>query len=66
MDFFFWGYVKNTVDQEKIKSPTHLHNKIIATIEAILCTVYNYLNVTEMEFHFDVCRTIYGAHIELY
>ena len=34
-DFFFWGYIKNTVYAEKIRDMQHLIDRICADIERV-------------------------------
>jgi len=57
-DFFFWGFVKDTVFVPPL--PANLH--IFATVSPLLwpwSTVWN-----EMDYRIDVCHIIKGGHIE--
>ena len=65
LDFFLWGYVKDTVYRTKVREMTDLKQRIsnaIATIdEAMLQRTWQ-----EIEYRLDVLRATNGAHIEVY
>jgi hypothetical protein len=55
MDFLFWGDIKDTIYSKRITAA------IIAVPMDVVSQVWG-----EVEFCFDVCRTITGAHIEFH
>jgi hypothetical protein len=55
MDFLFWGYIKDTVYSKRITVA------ITAVPLDVLSQVWG-----EVEFCFNLCRAVSGAHIELH
>jgi hypothetical protein len=66
IDFFFWGFVKDFIDDPPL--PTTLHELKTRIREACVYTEQEILlNVwQEVEYRFDVTRATRGAHSELY
>jgi hypothetical protein len=64
MDLFFWDYIKVIVHGEIVESHFDLHRRISEAIAAVPVDVLSRV-WGEMEFRFDVCRAVSGAHIEL-
>ena len=65
LDFFLWGYVKNTV----YASPVHdLHDLRRRIVDAIAAITPDMLVRTwvEIEYRLDVLRATNGAHVEVY
>lgn len=65
LDFFLWGYVKNTVYSEKIRDLQHLRQRITAAVAAITPEIIQ-RTWAEIDYRLDVCRATNGAHIETY
>jgi hypothetical protein len=65
MDFFFWGYIKDIVYSGRVESLPDLSRRITADIAAVPVDML-YRVWGEVEFRFDVCRAVNGAHIELH
>jgi hypothetical protein len=62
---FFWGYIKDIVSSERVGSLPDLCRRIAAAIAAVPVDVLSWV-WGEVEFCFDVCRVVNGAHIELH
>jgi hypothetical protein len=64
LDFYFWGYVKQTVYSVRIHSIQHLkqrNREVAASVTPdVLGRVWQ-----EMEYHLDVYRATNRAYIEL-
>jgi len=65
LDFFLWGYIKNTVYAEKIRNTQHLQERITSAIETVTRDMIQ-KTWQEIEFRLDVSRATNGAHIEMY
>jgi hypothetical protein len=65
MDFFFWGYIKDILYSERVESLSDFHQRITAAIAVVPVDVLSRV-WGEVEFRFDVCRAVNGAHIELH
>jgi hypothetical protein len=65
MDFFFWGYIKDIVYSERVKSLPDLRRRITVAIAAVPVGVLSRV-WGEVEFRFDIYRAVNGAHIELH
>jgi hypothetical protein len=65
MDFFLWEYIKDIVHSERAESFADLGRRITAANAAVpvdvLCRGWG-----ELQFRFDVCWAVGGAHIELH
>jgi hypothetical protein len=64
-DYIFWGYNKDIMYNKRAESFPDFHQRITATIAAVPVDVLSRV-WGEAEFHFDVCRAVHGAHIELH
>jgi hypothetical protein len=62
---FFWGYIQDIMHSDRVESISNLHPRIIVAIAMVPVDVSSQL-WGEVEFHFDICRTVIGAHIELH
>jgi hypothetical protein len=62
---FFWRYVQDIMHSDRVKSVPYLHPVIVVAIAVVPVDVFPQLWV-EVEFHFNVCRAVIGAHIELH
>jgi hypothetical protein len=65
LDFFLWGYMKNTVYQIKINYLQHMKASIR---DAVATVTPNMLQATwnEVEYRLDICRATKGAHTKIY
>ena len=66
LDFFLWGYIKNTVYAEKIRNIQHLQDRITSAIETVITQDMIQKTWQETEFRLDVSRATNGACIEMY
>jgi hypothetical protein len=64
-DFFLLGNIKGIAYSERVGSLPDLRRRITAAIAAVHVDVLSRV-WGEVEFRFDVCRAVNGAHIELY
>jgi hypothetical protein len=64
MDFFFWGYIKDTVQSERVETVPNFR-RITVACAAVAVDVLSWV-WGEVEFRFGVCRAVNGAHIELH
>jgi hypothetical protein len=64
LDFYFWGYVKQSVYSVRIHNIQHLKQRIREVAASVTPDVLRRM-CQEMEYHLDVCRATNGAHIEL-
>jgi hypothetical protein len=64
LDFYFWGYVKQTIYSVRIHNIQDLKQRIrevaASVTPDVLVRVWQ-----QMEYHLDVCRATNGAYIEL-
>jgi hypothetical protein len=63
LDFYFWGYVKQTVYSVRIRNIQHSKQRISEIAASVTPDVRRVWQ--EMEYRSDVCRATNGAHIEL-
>jgi hypothetical protein len=64
LDFYFWGYVKQTVYSIRIYNIQHLKQRIREVAASVTPDIPGRVS-QKMEYHLDVCRVTSGAHIEL-
>jgi hypothetical protein len=65
LDVFLWGYSKNIVYAEKIRTIQHLQERITSAIENVTRDMIK-KTWQQIEFGLDVSRATNGAHIEMY
>jgi hypothetical protein len=65
LDFYFWGYVKQTVYSVRIHNIQHSKQRIREAAASVTPDVLGRV-WQEMEYRSDVCRATNGAHIELW
>jgi hypothetical protein len=64
-NYFFWGFVKDTVYHEKVKYVNKLHDRIVRAAEYITSEMF--INTwQETEYCVDVYCTTNGVHTEIY
>jgi hypothetical protein len=64
LDFYFWGYVKQTVYSVRIHNIQHLKQRIMEVAASVTPDVLGRV-WQEMEYHLDVCSATNGVRIEL-
>jgi hypothetical protein len=64
LDFYFWGYVKQTVYSVRIHNIQHLKQRIREVAASVTPDVLGRV-WQEVEYRLDVCRATSRAHIEL-
>jgi hypothetical protein len=64
-DFFFWEYIKDILHSEGVECPPDSRRRITAAVAAVPVDVLSWV-WGEVEFRFDVCRSVSGAEIELH
>jgi len=62
LDFFLWGYIKNTVYAEKIRNIQHLQERITSAIETVTRDMIQ-KTWQEIAFRLDVSRATNGATV---
>jgi hypothetical protein len=65
VDFFLLRYIKDVVHSEMLESAPDLRRRFTAAVVAVPVDVLSWV-WGEVELHFDVCRAVSGAHIELH
>jgi hypothetical protein len=65
LDFFLWGYVKNTVYKVKINDLQHLKARMRDSVATVTPKIIQE-TWSEVECRLDICRSTKGAHIEIY
>jgi len=65
LDFFLWGYIKNSVYAEKIRNIEHLQDRITSAIETVTRDMIQ-KTWQEIAFRLDISRSTDGAYIEMY
>jgi hypothetical protein len=64
LDFYYWGYVKQTIYSVRIHNIQHLKQRIREVAASVTPDALGRV-WQEMEYHLDVYRATNGAHIEL-
>jgi hypothetical protein len=64
LDFYFWGYVKQTVYSVRISNLQHLKLRIREVAASVTPNVLGRVWQV-MEYRLDVCRATNAAHTEL-
>jgi len=65
LDFSLWGYIKNIVYAEKIRTIQQLQDRITSAIETVTRDMIQ-KTWQEIELRFDVSRATKTTHIEIY
>jgi hypothetical protein len=63
MDFCFWGYIRDIWHSERVESLPYLRRRITEAMAAVPVDVLSRV-WGEVEYRFDVCRAVNGAHIQ--
>jgi hypothetical protein len=64
LDFFVWGYVKDTVHKTPVTSLDELKLRIVVAIETVTPQMVE-KTWREIEYRLDILRAMKGAHIEV-
>jgi hypothetical protein len=64
LDFFLWGYVKDTVYKTPVTSLDEVKLRIVAAIETVTPQMLEN-TWREIEYRLDILRAKKGAHVEV-
>lgn len=65
LDFFLWGFVKDTVYSTKVHNISDLKHRITAAISQVTESMLQ-RTWSEIDYRMDILRATKGAHIEVY